>query len=272
MSREEAIEVLQQDIPCEHDTDLIEALEMAIKALEQEPCEDEYIQVPKKALKYRTAGMVAYNAEWLKNHFDIERAVICGVQEPQQVRTQMSSADCISRQGLLDDFGFSEKTRKWGGDHSGYNTMMLYEIQNMIESAPSVKPQERTGHWILLDECSNSGYYCSECHKKVVKEGWSNTVKKIKYCPNCGAKMSENPTGSKNVQKQDAEIKVGDEVITKIGNKGVVIMDVPCEDGSICVWFPTCNRIQMYPVKDLSKTGRHFDQITEVLDKMRGEE
>ena len=27
--------------------------------------------------------MVAYNVEWLKNHFDIERAVICGVQEPK---------------------------------------------------------------------------------------------------------------------------------------------------------------------------------------------
>ena len=37
MTREEAIEVLQQDIPCEYDTDLIEALEMAIQALEQEP-------------------------------------------------------------------------------------------------------------------------------------------------------------------------------------------------------------------------------------------
>ena len=48
----------------------------------QEPSEDKYIKVPKKALKYRTAGMVAYNVEWLKNHFDIERAVICGVQEP----------------------------------------------------------------------------------------------------------------------------------------------------------------------------------------------
>ncbi len=35
MTREEAIEVLQQDIPCEQDTDLIEALEMAIQVLEQ---------------------------------------------------------------------------------------------------------------------------------------------------------------------------------------------------------------------------------------------
>lgn len=37
MTREEAIEIIRQDIPCEHDTDLIEALEMAIKALETEP-------------------------------------------------------------------------------------------------------------------------------------------------------------------------------------------------------------------------------------------
>lgn len=33
MTREEAIEVIEQDIPCEHDRDLIEALEMAISAL-----------------------------------------------------------------------------------------------------------------------------------------------------------------------------------------------------------------------------------------------
>ena len=35
MTREEAIEVIEQDIPCEHDRDLIEALEMAISALQK---------------------------------------------------------------------------------------------------------------------------------------------------------------------------------------------------------------------------------------------
>ena len=62
---------------------ILQAYKMAMDALEQEPCEDEYIKVPKKALKYRTAGMVAYNTEWLKNHFDIERVAICGAQEPK---------------------------------------------------------------------------------------------------------------------------------------------------------------------------------------------
>lgn len=40
MTNEEAIEVIEQDIPCEHDTDLIEALNMAIAALKAEPCDD----------------------------------------------------------------------------------------------------------------------------------------------------------------------------------------------------------------------------------------
>jgi len=54
-----------------------------------------------------------------------------------------------------------------------------------------VESQEEVGEWILLDECSNSGYYCSKCKKKLVKEGWSDTVKKIKYCPNCGIPIKE---------------------------------------------------------------------------------
>ena len=88
MTREEAVDILEHNWTRleNHDyteEELNEALDIAIKALEQEPCEDEYIKVPQKALKYRTAGMVAYNTEWLKKHFDIERAVICGVQEPK---------------------------------------------------------------------------------------------------------------------------------------------------------------------------------------------
>ena len=40
MTIEEAIEVLAQDLPCETDEDLSEAMTMAIKALEQQACED----------------------------------------------------------------------------------------------------------------------------------------------------------------------------------------------------------------------------------------
>lgn len=57
--------------------------------------------------------------------------------------------DYISRQAALDAFGLSEKTRKYGGNHSGYDTMMLYEIQDVIEVLPSVTPKQR---WIPVHE------------------------------------------------------------------------------------------------------------------------
>ena len=67
------------------------------------------------------------------------------------------------------------------------------EIYRAIRELILILPSEKakTGEWIFLDECSNSGYYCSKCRKKLVKEGWSNTVKKINFCPNCGADMRE---------------------------------------------------------------------------------
>lgn len=45
----------------------------------------------------------------------------------------------INREELLNAFGLSEKTRKYGGDHSGYDTRMLYEIQDTIEGAEEVE-------------------------------------------------------------------------------------------------------------------------------------
>lgn len=90
--------------------------------------EDEYIKIPRKALKYRTAGMVAYNAEWLKNHFDVERAAICGTQEP--------CGDTISRQAVLD--------MQYRIDDSA--TLSSRDVVNVddIEELPSVRPQEPT--------------------------------------------------------------------------------------------------------------------------------
>ena len=99
MTREEAIEynknlrmymkLSDKNQPCKFLEDNYIALDMAIKALEQEPCDD-----------------------------------------------------CISRQAALDAFGLSEITRKYGGDHSGYDTVMKYEIQDILEGLPPVNSQK----------------------------------------------------------------------------------------------------------------------------------
>lgn len=58
-----------------------------------------------------------------------------------------------------------------------------------IDAVPVVQ-----GRWIVLDECSNAGAYCSVCHKKVYKECYGNCKMKSTYCPNCGAKMDLEDT------------------------------------------------------------------------------
>lgn len=112
---------------------------------------------------------------------------------PLKALEQEPCDDAISRQALLDDFGLSEKTRKWGGDHSGYNTMMLYEIQYVIESQPSVKPQEPTGHWINIEDRTDwydAAYKCSCCGREIITpyELKNNLYSDYPYC-HCGAKM-----------------------------------------------------------------------------------
>ena len=61
-------------------------------------------------------------------------------------------------------------------------------IKALEQALKQVRPK---GKWIVLDECANEGVYCSECHKKVFKLEFSNTMKwrNFKYCPNCGADM-----------------------------------------------------------------------------------
>ena len=68
---------------------------------------------------------------------------------------------------------------------------IIYKAKNDSNIKEDLDKIDKTGHFTLLTNCSNSGYYCSNCHKKIVKEGWSDTVKTIKYCPNCGIKFEK---------------------------------------------------------------------------------
>lgn len=131
--------------------------------------------------------------EAVKTLIDMANVLCLDPNTPQGIAFKMAikalsqqTEDAISRQAALDAFGLSEKTRKYGGDQSGYDTMMLYEIQRTLEDLPSVTPKQRTGHWILTIEDWNK-WTCSEC-------GFSertdiHVTLGYNYCPKCGAKM-----------------------------------------------------------------------------------
>lgn len=155
MLREEAIYIIDHlkptDFKDSFDAYIVgEALNMAIKALSQEPicpshgidCED------------------------------------CPAYDP--------CGDVISRQAalkMLDEIGSDF-------DNPREAAVSLDGIVDMIEDLPSVTPKQRTGHWIKRNNPNYSPFdgsqsdisICSECG---LKTEWKST----KFCPNCGARM-----------------------------------------------------------------------------------
>lgn len=189
MTREEAIDRLKEARVGHKEFLSVETLNMAIKALEKEPCEDEYIKVPKKALKYRTAGMVAYNAEWLKNHFDIERAVICGAQEPCE--------DAISREEAIGIVAYIKEMHINDREKYQINYGTICDIDSALQQLPPVTPQPKTGRWISfgiqgeIDGQIVRVFTCSECGAISIFRVSNGNIVNGNLCPNCGAKMWE---------------------------------------------------------------------------------
>lgn len=124
-----------------------------------------------------------------------ERETYTGIKGVCKMDT-VHMGSLISRQDAIDAFGLSEKTRKYGGDHSGYDKMMLYEIQDVLESLPSAEP--KTGEWIEAEvipevydiegvKTWGSKMQCDQCgFRFMAVEGH---IRQYNYCPNCGAKM-----------------------------------------------------------------------------------
>ena len=46
-------------------------------------------------------------------------------------------SDYISRHAALDALGVTKNATKYGGDHSGYDTRMLYEIHDALTGIPA---------------------------------------------------------------------------------------------------------------------------------------
>ena len=99
-------------------------------------------------------------------------------------------AEYIERQAALDALGVTKNAIKYGGDHSGYDTRMLYEIHDVLTGLPSADVvQVVHGRWLPIVSYNNT-YKCSECGRLLVDitDGLKMVAKHYPYC-HCGAKM-----------------------------------------------------------------------------------
>ena len=146
-----------------------EALEMAIKALEQEPTDDYFRKM---------AEVVISQLRTDRDRLEDELAKL--EQEP--------SGDLISREDRLVDLANAIES-----DNSGYwtNKRISSALRNIKDSSP-VNPQEpKTGHWLVRKEKSLAR--CSNC-KFLLKDKdeiklFDTFVQGYNFCPYCGCKM-----------------------------------------------------------------------------------
>ena len=183
MTREEAIRTLKEHkITFQHDfgwsASTLEAIEMAIKALEQESCEDA-ISLKAVIEWLKTKDIIKLSSQEETARKELKALSSVKPQEP---------CDCISRKTLIE---YANNLKEGIGITA-----------NDIARFPSIQPKPKTGHWewVQYDSNPNIGnWHCSECNR-IVSGAISavNPVYVYKYCPNCGAKMVE-PQESKKV-------------------------------------------------------------------------
>ena len=134
--------------------EILDAYDMAIKALEQEPC---------------------FGWRFYYDH---------GYAQAKRDLLSEVSEDCISREALLAKIDEERKyllTLKMdGAEH-----IVVHHARRIIEDIPPVTPQPKIGRWEVT--YNNGDIYhlrCSAC-----KEEDCRMYPTDKYCPNCGAKM-----------------------------------------------------------------------------------
>ena len=166
MTREEAINVMQKYT----DTDsgiskvVAEAHEMAIKALEQEPCE----------VSAETWGEIS--GAWTVRFAPNEPCETSTDEPITMIYPTIFCEDTISRQDAIE----AVKQAIYNHDSA---IMRLTEL-------PSVTPR-RKGYWIKVGGMSyvNDKYQCSECGEIITEMPVCMTEPLYKGCPYCLAEM-----------------------------------------------------------------------------------
>lgn len=147
MTKGEAIEVMKayrdkltNSVSNQLDGD-IKALEMAISALSQEPCDD-VVSIRKDILKCRVGNIVAYNVEWLKKHWQMEMDIVCGVKPCD---------DAISRDAVLKTLDNMDKALDENRTVEEYKAL----LKECYKELPSVT--QKSGKWQVVSDGYEDG-------------------------------------------------------------------------------------------------------------------
>lgn len=152
MTREEASEIVESafdaweneystgdDWSKEH-----EARDMAIKALEQKPCEDAISR--QWLMECVNEGWIKFDTEKDKNRFIHLVRDIAPPVNPQPC------GDLISRKAILEEFENDQYHLEFCKEHHIERSISMEMVRIRLHDLPSVNSQTKTGHWLALEE------------------------------------------------------------------------------------------------------------------------
>ncbi len=98
--------------------------------------------------------------------------------------------DLIDRQAAIDALWKVHQNRPLDSDR-----WVITDCLQEIDKLPSAQPERKKGKWI-----NDNGLYQCSCCKHLWSELWwvencpmERMYKIMRYCPNCGAEMEDNP-------------------------------------------------------------------------------
>ena len=166
-----------------------EALDMAIKALEDKGYEQGYKAGYAKGFEegvvlwLTTEKALIKVKGYLTDHLPLDCAN--EIDEIIEALKQQPSDDCISRAEALKEI----ENEKQGWE-LGETRYAIDECHTRIAELPSVTPQPKIGHWEYVQYDSNpniGNWHCSEC--RGICTEMHSIEDAYNYCPNCGAKI-----------------------------------------------------------------------------------
>lgn len=142
----------------------------------------------------QTADLIHKMAEFFKSEDFFEKGEDARLElSPDDVRCMneviKACGDAVSRQAVLNGLTSIAKTKA----KSDAQKSLMGRVMFFTEQLPSVRPQLKTGHWIVdVDKWGDvittvNGYRCDKCN--------AFNTDRDNFCPNCGAKMEVENNG-----------------------------------------------------------------------------
>lgn len=133
---------------------------------------------------------------YFKRHIDLYCVTgICREAEEMAIQAleQEPCEDAISRAKAMTEIMMNTNIR----EHLDGNLYIkVADAVQILRDLPSVKPQEKTGHW-KYDYTSADGhktYHCSKCGC-YLQPKYSEPLSSFKWCSLCGARMEVEQNG-----------------------------------------------------------------------------